>query len=181
MLQIRRALSHTKHAPGSVHVPETSAPCIFNTKLSGLRKKRGNAVYQITCNLTFLILILLQLGPSSLKLQYVTVNWVLPFIFVSVLARQYKIFVLDQSWKWYVCSQRACMKDEDHSETRARHFWKFFINSSVLILLIQCCVIQCHVMFNWQSIGGFKQCLNWKTKKARPVCNTENYSGSNKD
>ena len=66
------------------------------------------------------MLILRQLGPSQ-KLQYFNVNWVLPFIFVSVLARQYKIFVLDQFWKWFVCSQRACMKDEDHSETHARH------------------------------------------------------------
>ena len=41
--------------------------------------------------------------------------------FCERIGRQYKIFVLDQFCKWYVRSQRACMKDEDHSETYARH------------------------------------------------------------
>ena len=43
---LTRALSHTKHQEAYMHYREKCP--IINTQLSGLRKKRGNAVYQIT-------------------------------------------------------------------------------------------------------------------------------------
>lgn len=87
---------------------------IINTQLSGLGNK-DNFTRQlqstIHCNFNFFNCNLTEVKALSLKLQYFSVNWVLPFIFVSVLQDSIKSQYQIQFWKGYVCSQRACMKD----------------------------------------------------------------------